>query len=130
MALSREDDGTTTMRGLVTDQAALHGLLAKVRDIGATLTAGTSVTPDRLNEIGREITGLERLVNARLGLTEKDDTAFQEGIFLAGVVEPPVAGEGPERPPPRPASRCDNSTANPAATAGATTAAMRAERGK
>jgi GTPase len=39
MALSREDDGTTTMRGLVTDQAALHGLLAKVRDIGATLIA-------------------------------------------------------------------------------------------
>ena len=37
MALSREDDGTTTVRGLVTDQAALHGLLAKVRDIGAIL---------------------------------------------------------------------------------------------
>jgi hypothetical protein len=37
MALIREDDGTTTLRGLVTDQAALHGLLAKVRDIGTTL---------------------------------------------------------------------------------------------
>ncbi len=37
MALIREDDGTTTLRGLVTDQAALHGLLAKVRDLGATL---------------------------------------------------------------------------------------------
>ena len=32
-----EDDGTTTLRGLVTDQAELHGLLAKVRDLGTTL---------------------------------------------------------------------------------------------
>ena len=37
MALVCEDDGTTTLRGLVTDQAALHGLLAKVRDLGTTL---------------------------------------------------------------------------------------------
>jgi hypothetical protein len=32
-----EDDGTTTLRGEVTDQAELHGLLAKVRDLGTTL---------------------------------------------------------------------------------------------
>ena len=37
MALIREDDGTTTLRGLVADQAALHGLITKVRDLGATL---------------------------------------------------------------------------------------------
>jgi hypothetical protein len=37
MALVREDDGTTTLRGLVADQAALHGLLAKARDLGTTL---------------------------------------------------------------------------------------------
>jgi len=37
MALIREGDGTTTLRGLVADQAALHGLLAKVRDCGVTL---------------------------------------------------------------------------------------------
>jgi hypothetical protein len=35
--LTHEDDGTTTLRGVVTDQAELHGLLAKVRDLGATL---------------------------------------------------------------------------------------------
>jgi hypothetical protein len=46
MALIREDDGTTTLRGLVTDQAALHGLLAKVRDIGAPLiSVKTTDTP-------------------------------------------------------------------------------------
>lgn len=37
MAVTREDDGTTTLRGLVADQAALHGLLTKVRDLAVTL---------------------------------------------------------------------------------------------
>ena len=37
LALSRNDDGTTTLCGPVTDQADLHGLLTKVRDLGATL---------------------------------------------------------------------------------------------
>ena len=39
MALTQENDGTTSLCGPVLDQAALHGLLAKVRDIGATLIA-------------------------------------------------------------------------------------------
>ena len=42
LAISHEDDGTTTLRGGVTDQSELHGLLAKVRDLGAALI---SVTP-------------------------------------------------------------------------------------
>lgn len=33
------DDGTKTMRGQLIDQAALRGLLAKVRDIDAPLTS-------------------------------------------------------------------------------------------
>jgi hypothetical protein len=37
MTLTHADDGTTTLRGPVTDQAELHGLLAKVRDPGSTL---------------------------------------------------------------------------------------------
>jgi hypothetical protein len=35
--VTHEDDGTTTLRGAVADQAELHGLLARVRDLGATL---------------------------------------------------------------------------------------------
>jgi hypothetical protein len=42
LAITHDEDGTTTLRGLVTDQAELHGLLAKVRDLGVTLV---SVTP-------------------------------------------------------------------------------------
>jgi hypothetical protein len=37
LTLSRQADGTTVLEGYVTDQAELHGLLAKVRDLGATL---------------------------------------------------------------------------------------------
>jgi hypothetical protein len=37
MSLVRTDDGTTVLRGAVADQAALHGLIAKVRDLGTTL---------------------------------------------------------------------------------------------
>jgi hypothetical protein len=39
LTLVQEDDGTTTLHGAVADQAALHGLLAKVRDLGATLVS-------------------------------------------------------------------------------------------
>ena len=39
LTLTREADGTTTLRGPVPDQAALHGLLIKIRDLGMTLIA-------------------------------------------------------------------------------------------
>ena len=40
--VTHEDDDSTTLRGVVRDQSELHGLLARVRDLGATLI---SVTP-------------------------------------------------------------------------------------
>ena len=40
--LTHEEDGTSTLRGVVRDQSELHGLLSKVRDLGVTLI---SVTP-------------------------------------------------------------------------------------
>src|SRR2546429_9894757 len=33
LSLTQESDGTTVIRGSVIDQAALHGLLSKVRDL-------------------------------------------------------------------------------------------------
>jgi hypothetical protein len=41
------DAGTTTIAGPVTDQAALHGLLAKVRDLGLPLLEVRRIQPDR-----------------------------------------------------------------------------------
>lgn len=46
LSLTHEVDGTTTVRGVVTDQAELHGLLIKVRDLGATLISVTSIRTD------------------------------------------------------------------------------------
>jgi hypothetical protein len=43
LTLIREEDGTTTLRGLVTDQAELHGLLTKLRDLGITLISLASI---------------------------------------------------------------------------------------
>ena len=39
LTLTHESDGTTVLIGSVVDQAALHGLLAKVRDLGLPLIA-------------------------------------------------------------------------------------------
>jgi hypothetical protein len=46
LAISRDTDGSTVIRGPVIDQAALHGLLHKVRDIGLPLVSVTRVDPD------------------------------------------------------------------------------------
>ena len=37
LTITRNDDGTTTVMALVSDQTQLHGVLARLRDIGATL---------------------------------------------------------------------------------------------
>ena len=37
MSLTHASDGTTVLAGPVADQAALHGLLQKLRDLGVTL---------------------------------------------------------------------------------------------
>ena len=37
LTITLEDDGQTLLTGPVVDQAALHGLLRKVRDLGLTL---------------------------------------------------------------------------------------------
>jgi hypothetical protein len=42
LTLTLEDQGDTLLTGLVVDQAALHGLLKKVRDLGMPLV---SVSP-------------------------------------------------------------------------------------
>ena len=41
LTVSREGDGTTLISGPVADQAALHGLLQRVRDLGLPLVSVT-----------------------------------------------------------------------------------------
>lgn len=47
LTLSLEDNGTTLLTGPVVDQAALHGLLRKVRDVGMPLISVLRVTPEQ-----------------------------------------------------------------------------------
>ena len=46
LTLTRESNGTTLIRGPVVDQAALHGLLQKVRDVGLPLVSVRNFTTD------------------------------------------------------------------------------------
>ncbi|UKA64682.1 hypothetical protein [Arthrobacter sp. FW306-04-A] len=67
--LTHESDGTTSLGGFVPDQAALHGLLMKVRDLGLVLisvevmdppakkTAGTVPGSTAESEIGQDAEG-------------------------------------------------------------------------
>ena len=47
LTLTREDNGETLLTGPVVDQAALHGLLRKVRDLGMPLLSVTRVRPSQ-----------------------------------------------------------------------------------
>jgi hypothetical protein len=43
LTLTRADDGTTVIRGPIVDQAALHGVLQKLRDLGVPLISMTQL---------------------------------------------------------------------------------------
>ncbi|MCC6496617.1 MAG: hypothetical protein IT193_10225 [Propionibacteriaceae bacterium] len=45
LTLTRDDDGTTGLSGPVADQAQLHGLLAKIRDLGLELVSLEGIDP-------------------------------------------------------------------------------------
>jgi hypothetical protein len=47
MTLTRQDDGTTVIDGLVVDQSALHGLLRKISDLGLELVRVTRTPADQ-----------------------------------------------------------------------------------
>ncbi len=47
LGLTHEGDGTTVIHGPVADQAALHGLLRKVRDLGLPLLSVMQVEAEQ-----------------------------------------------------------------------------------
>ena len=46
LALTRENDGTTTLTGRLSDQAALHGVLNTIRDLNLPIVSVRRVYPD------------------------------------------------------------------------------------
>jgi len=55
MTLTRRSDGTTLIRGAVVDQAALHGLLHQLRDIGLPLLSVSQVQADQTTPPGPSV---------------------------------------------------------------------------
>jgi len=47
LTITLEEDGDTLLTGPVVDQAALHGLLKRVRDLGMPLLSVNFVSPDQ-----------------------------------------------------------------------------------
>ena len=43
LAVQRQEDGTTVLIGPVVDQAALHGIIARIRDLGLPLLSMSRV---------------------------------------------------------------------------------------
>jgi hypothetical protein len=46
LSFTHDSDGTTLLAGPVADQAALHGLLNKLRDLGLPIISVQSLSPD------------------------------------------------------------------------------------
>ena len=52
LTITLEDDGDTLLTGPVVDQAALHGLLKKVRDLGLPLVSVSPAEPGAPTALG------------------------------------------------------------------------------
>lgn len=50
MMLTQADNGDTLLTGPVVDQAALHGLLRRVRDLGLPLISVIQIQPGQTND--------------------------------------------------------------------------------
>ncbi|MBZ0277650.1 MAG: hypothetical protein K8I60_16000 [Anaerolineae bacterium] len=50
LTITRESNGATRLTGTVADQAALHGLLRKVRDLGMPLLSVNRIEPGQTDE--------------------------------------------------------------------------------
>jgi hypothetical protein len=53
LAIRLDENGDTLLSGLVADQAALHGLLKKVRDLGMPLVSVSPVEPGAATTLGK-----------------------------------------------------------------------------
>jgi hypothetical protein len=52
LSITQEEDGDTLLTGPVVDDAALHGLLKKVRDLGMPLISVIRVKPGQADASG------------------------------------------------------------------------------
>ena len=50
LTITRDEDGNTLLTGPVVDDAALHGILKKLRDLGTPLLSVNRVEPEQADE--------------------------------------------------------------------------------
>jgi hypothetical protein len=65
LTISLEDNGETLLSGPLADQAALHGLLKKVRDLGLPLLAVNRLEPGLAGEPAPKAPPADHSANAR-----------------------------------------------------------------
>jgi hypothetical protein len=46
LSFTHDSDGTTLLRGALADQAALHGVLNKIRDLGLPIISVQTLSPE------------------------------------------------------------------------------------
>lgn len=69
LALSHDDDGTTSLTGAIADQAELHGLLTKIRDLGVPLLSLSAIVPADVAVNPSPETAVQTRVARRAGAT-------------------------------------------------------------
>jgi hypothetical protein len=70
LTITLEENGDTLLTGPVVDQAALHGLLKKVRDLGMPL-----LSVNRVESSQADIVDIEQLVDSSSEHTQKEGGA-------------------------------------------------------
>ena len=80
LAIERERDGTTTLTGPVADQAALHGLLNRIRDLNVTI-----VSVRRVGPVSEQGSTMQAIVQDRYGSADV--------LHLSQVERPVIADD-------------------------------------
>lgn len=83
LSVTLQENGDTILCGPVADQAALHGLLRKVRDLGMPLV---SVIPTQVLDIEQSDSKKEKQMNLRLTTAERIDTKVLLSTLWAVVM--------------------------------------------
>ncbi len=55
LIITRVDNGETLLCGYVSDQAALHGILRKIRDLGLPLLSVNTAPPEHMNRLDTDV---------------------------------------------------------------------------
>jgi hypothetical protein len=105
MTLTHAADGSTVLTGPAVDQAALHGVLRKVRDLGLPLLAVTRIDPIQPRTLAGEPAGVDAHHTAATK-EQRDDQAQEpdhRGLSRrsrSGALEPRTpSGRPPRRYP-------------------------------